>query len=105
MEMATYQVIAVLVEGQSVRMVTKEHGVSKTWLYELLARYEAEGEAGLRPRSRRPHRSPTTLSDLYEDEIAGVAYDAGPETIQIHLCRAHRRANDHRADPMASAYL
>jgi hypothetical protein len=37
-EIAAYQVMAVLVEGQSVRMVTKEHGVSKTWPYELLAR-------------------------------------------------------------------
>jgi len=58
MEMAAYLVTAVLVEGQSVRQVAKEHGVSKTWLYELLARYEAEGEAGLVPRSRRPHHSP-----------------------------------------------
>jgi hypothetical protein len=42
MEMATCLVTAVLTEGQSVRMVTKEHGVSKTWRYELLSRHEAE---------------------------------------------------------------
>ena len=46
MEMATYLVTAVLMAGQSVRQVARDHGVSKTWLYELLARYEAEGEAG-----------------------------------------------------------
>jgi len=99
MEMATYLVTAVLVEGQSVRKVAQDHGVSKTWLYELVTRYEAEGEAGLVPRSRRPHRSPTRLSDLYEDEIVRLrkelseaGYDAGAETIQIHLRRAHRRA-------------
>jgi transposase-like protein len=85
MEMATYLVTAVLVEGQSVRKVAQDHGVSKTWLYELVARYQAEGEAGLVPRSRRPHRSPTKLSDLYEDEIVRrrkelteAGYDAGP---------------------------
>jgi transposase InsO family protein len=99
MEMATYLVTAVLVERQSVRKVAQEHGVSKTWLYELVARYEAEGEAGLVPRSRRPHRSPTRVADLYEDEIVRLrkelseaGYDAGPETIQVHLRRAHRRA-------------
>jgi hypothetical protein len=42
MEMATYLVTAVLTEGQSDLMVTEEHGVSKTWRYELLFRYEAE---------------------------------------------------------------
>ncbi len=51
MEMATYLVAAVMVEGQSVRKVAQEHGVSKTWLYELVARYQAEGEAGLVSRS------------------------------------------------------
>ncbi len=42
MEMATYLVTAVLTEGQSVRMVTKELGVAKTSRYELLSRCEAE---------------------------------------------------------------
>lgn len=99
MEMATYLVAAVMVEGQSVRKVAQEHGVSKTWLYELVARYQAEGEAGLVSRSRRPHRSPNKVADLYEDEIVRLrkelteaGYDAGPETIQVHLRRAHRRA-------------
>ena len=99
MEMATYLVTAVLVEGQSVRKVARDHGVSKTWVYELVARYQAEGEAGLVPRSSRPHRSPTKIADLFEDEIVRIrkelteaGYDAGPETIQVHLRRAHRRA-------------
>ncbi len=70
MEMATYLVAAVMVEGQSVRKVVQEHGVSKTWLYELVARYQAEGEAGAGVQAvRRPHRSPNKVADLYEDEI------------------------------------
>jgi transposase-like protein len=36
--MAAYLVTLVLMEGLSVRMVAKEHGVSKTWLYESLFR-------------------------------------------------------------------
>jgi transposase InsO family protein len=99
MEMASYLVTAVLMEGQSVRQVARDHGVSKTWLYELLARYEAEGEAGLVPRSKRPKRSPTRIAHRYEDEIvrlrkelAGSGFDAGAETIRAHLLRDHRRA-------------
>lgn len=99
MEIAAYLVTAVLVEGQSVRVVARDHGVSKTWVYELLARYRAEGEAGLVPRSKRPHRSPTKIADRFEDEIVRIrkelteaGYDAGPETIAVHLRRAHRRS-------------
>jgi transposase len=98
MEMAMYLVTAVVVEGQSVRKVAQDHGVSKTWLYELIARYEAEGEAGLLPRSRRPHHSPSKVADLFEDEIVRLrkeleqgGVDAGAETIRVHLERAHRR--------------
>ena len=29
-----------------------------SWVYELVARYRAEGDAALEPRSRRPHTSP-----------------------------------------------
>ena len=99
MEIAAYLVTAVLVEGRGVREVARDHGVSKTWLYELLARYQAEGEAGLVPRSKRPHRSPTKVADRYEDEIVRIrkelteaGFDAGAETIGVHLRRAHRRA-------------
>ena len=28
------------------------HGVHRSWLYKLLARYRSEGNAGLEPRSR-----------------------------------------------------
>jgi transposase InsO family protein len=97
-DIAAYLVTAVLVEGQSPRAVAKDHGVSKTWVYELLARYKAEGEAGLVPRSKRPHHSPTKVADRFEDEIVRIrkelteaGFDAGAETIAVHLRRAHRR--------------
>ena len=72
MAMAMYLVTAVLVEGRSPREVAAAHGVSKTWVYELLARYRADGEAGLVARSRRPRRSPTKISHRFEDDIVRV---------------------------------
>jgi len=98
MDMARYLVAAVELEGRSVREVARQHGVSKTWLYELLARYREEGEAGLAPRSRRPHSSPNKLADRFEDEIVSLrkqlsekGLDAGPETIRVHLARRYRK--------------
>jgi transposase InsO family protein len=95
-EVAAFVVQAVLVEGRSVREVARAHGISKTWLYELLARYRAGGEAALVPRSRRPQRSPNRVPDTLEDEIVQLrkqlcefGTDAGPDTIHTHLARRH----------------
>src|ERR1700730_3448718 len=99
MDIAMYLVTAVLVEGRAVREVARAHGVSKTWLYELLARYRQHGEAGLMPRSRRPQRTPTKVGHRFEDEIGRVlkqlidsGFYAGAETIRAHLLRNHRRS-------------
>jgi transposase InsO family protein len=98
MDMAAYLVTAVLVEGRSAREVAAAHGVSKSWVYELLARYRQDGEGGLTPRSKRPHRSPTRVWDRFEDdivrlrkELVEVGVDAGAETIRVHLTRKHPR--------------
>lgn len=40
--------------------VCRRYGVSRPTLRKWLRRYDAEGEAGLRARSRRPHRSPAS---------------------------------------------
>jgi transposase len=99
MEIAAYLIMEVLVEGRGVREVARDHGVSKTWLYELLARHQAEGAVGLAPRSRRPRYSPAKVADRYEDEIVrirkeltGAGLDAGAETIRVHPRRGHRGA-------------
>jgi transposase len=54
MGMARYVVDAVVLEGRSAREVAKTHGISKTWIYELIARYRTGGYEALEPRSRRP---------------------------------------------------
>jgi transposase len=96
MDLAGYVVRAVLAEGRSVREVAAAHGVSKSWIYELLARYRAEGDAGLIPRSKRPRSSPTRVSEVLEDEIVALrkhlaeeGFDAGPHTIHYYLSRGH----------------
>jgi len=92
MELAGYVVNAVVLEGRPVREVAKAHGVSKSWLYELLARHREGGEEGLGPRSKRPRSSPRRLSSEVEEEIVALrkslaeeGLDAGAHTIQYHL--------------------
>ena len=79
--------------------VARDYGVSRRWVHELVRRFEAEGEAGLAPRSRRPHTSPHRTRESVEDEIvelrkhlAEEGLDAGAHTIAFHLERRHGRA-------------
>jgi transposase len=99
MESARYLVRSVVFEQRSVRAVAAQHGVSKTWLYELVARYKAGGDDALEPRSKRPKSSPKRISAALEDEIvqlrktlAEEGFDAGAVTIQAHLERRHGKA-------------
>jgi len=82
--------------GRPIAELAAVHGVSRGWLYKLVQRYRREGEAGLEPRSKRPHHSPSRISDLFEDEIVEIrkslldaGYDAGAATIETHLARRH----------------
>jgi transposase InsO family protein len=89
-------ITSVVVENRTVREVAAQYGVSESWLFELLARYRSEGEAAFEPRSRRPHRVPTTtpretvdlILELREKLIA-TGLDAGPDTIGWHLGHHH----------------
>jgi transposase-like protein len=85
MEMGRYLVEAHLVEGRSVGELAKAHGVHRSWIYKQLARYRAEGEAGLAPRSRRPKTSPTKISDLWVPKTSSGAAtrDDVPERTSI----------------------
>jgi len=99
MSLARLVVSAVLVEGRPKAAVARDYGVSRRWVHELVRRFEAEGEVGLQPRSRRPHASPHRVPDALEDEIvelrkalADQGLDAGAHTIAFHLHRRHGRA-------------
>src|SRR5712692_1120375 len=98
MDLAGYVITAVLVEGRSVKDVCESHDISRSWLYELIARYRELGDEGLNPQSRRPRSSPTRVPLAMEDEIVALrkeltdmGLDAGAHTIRYHLQRRHRR--------------
>ena len=94
MSMAWLVVTAVLGEGRSKSEVARDYGVSRRWVQILVQRFLAEGEAGLQPRSRRPHRSPQRIPEALEYEIVAVrkeldelGHDNGAQTIAFHLER------------------
>ena len=96
---ARYLIEAHLRTGKPLAELARAHGMSRGWLYKLLARYRREGPAGLEARSRRPHRSPTRIADLWEDEVVALrkelsdfGADAGAETIHYHLGQRHGSA-------------
>ncbi len=94
MSMAELVVTAVKVQGRSKSEVARDYGLSRRWVHELVGRYEAEGQVGLQPRSRRPHHSPHVTSQPVEEEIVSLrkklteqGLDAGAETIAAYLAR------------------
>jgi transposase len=96
MGMARYVVDAVLLERRSAREVARAHGISKTWIYELIARFRAGGYEALQPRSRRPHSCKhETSRELVQaivalrGELETQGHDAGAETIAYHLSQTH----------------
>jgi transposase InsO family protein len=85
-------VTAVRELGRSKAEVARDYGVSRRWVHELIKRYDAGGDAGLEPRSRRPRTSPHQTSVELEEEIidlrkhlADQGLDAGAHTIAFHL--------------------
>jgi transposase InsO family protein len=92
MGMARYVVDAVLLEGRSAREVAAAHGISKSWIYELIARYRAGGYEALEPRSKRPRTCPRELPAAtvkavvqLRAELQAEGHDAGAATIAYHL--------------------
>jgi transposase InsO family protein len=92
MSLARLVVTAVRVEGRSKSAVSREYKVSRRWVHELVRRFDAEGEAGLEPRSRRPHHSPARVVVEVEEAIVGwrkqlseQGLDAGAATIAVHV--------------------
>lgn len=57
MSKARLVITAVVVEHRGVAEVARDNEVARSWVYELLKRYAAEGEAAFEPHSRRPRPS------------------------------------------------
>lgn len=100
-------ITAITLENRTVAEVVADYGVSTSWVYELLARYRAEGDAAFEPRSRRaktsPNATPAKVVDLVlqlREDLTDRGLDAGPDTICWHLTHHHHvtvsRATIHR---------
>ena len=95
MDLARYLVEAVELEGRSYREVAQAHGVSKSWVAKLVARYQAGGAEAIKPRSkaanRIPNRTPPEVEEaivMLRKQLADQGFDAGAQTIHYHLERA-----------------
>jgi transposase InsO family protein len=95
-ELGRFLIETHLRSGRPIAELAAAHGVHRSWLYKLLARYRREGEAGLQTRSRRPHHSPTRIAGTWEEpvvalrkELTDAGFDAGAVTIHYHLSRRH----------------
>ena len=87
-------ILAVTVEGLSQAEAARRYEVSEATVSRLMARYRMEGAGAFEPRSRRPHTSPTKVSDVLNERIVNLrvdltnrGLDAGPTTIAWHLER------------------
>lgn len=92
LELARYVVEAVEREGRSYREVARAHGVSKSWVAKLVARFREGGYEAIKPRSKAPHQIPHKISPELEERIVllrkqlvETGFDAGAVTIQHHL--------------------
>jgi transposase InsO family protein len=94
---ARYLVEAHVLEGRSVSELAAAHGVHRSWIYKLLARYREGGYEALKPQSRRPrsckHETPQEVVAAIvalRSELSAQGHDAGAETIAYHLAQTHK---------------
>ena len=87
-----YLVDAVVLEGRSPIELARSHGVSQSWIYELVKRFRQGGYPALEPRSRRPHSCPHKTSSEVEGivleirrHLIAAGHDAGANSIAFHL--------------------
>lgn len=92
MQLGRFLVEAVVLGKQSPNQLLREYPISRSWFFELLARYRRDGPAGLVPRSHRPTSCPHQIDQSIVDATVEIRHylldnglDAGPQTILHHL--------------------
>ncbi len=97
MGLGRYLVDAITLERRSPSELAKRHGLSRSWIYELLQRYRQGGYAALEPRSHRPRSCPHQVRPRVvaavlrlRTELAAAGHDAGAQTIAQHLAAQRR---------------
>jgi transposase InsO family protein len=95
--MARYLVEAHVLEGRPVSELAAAHGVHRSWIYKLLARYRAGGYGALGARSRRPrsckHQTPAEVIEAIvalRRQLQADGHDAGAATIAYHLAKQNQ---------------
>ncbi len=79
MDLASYCVQAVLVEGRSVRAVAAATGRSKSWVHRHGALYRAGGDEALVPKKRGP-KVPANLTSFGSRTRSWPGANAWPKT-------------------------
>jgi transposase InsO family protein len=89
---ARYLVEAVVIGGQSPNQLARSLGISRSWLFELLARFREGGYPAIEPRSRRPHSCSVQVGSEVQAavlalrrQLTAAGDDAGPQSIVHHL--------------------
>ena len=92
MRLGRFLVEAVVVSGASPTELARAYGISRSWLFRLLARYREGGYEAVEPRSRRPKSSPTRTSPGMVElilelraELMEAGLDAGAQSILNYL--------------------
>jgi transposase len=75
----------------NVAMTCRYYGISRQVFYTWLRRYDTEGVAGLRDRSKRPAHSPHETNSEVVGKIVYLRtnYHFGPAKIAMYLKRYH----------------
>lgn len=63
--------------GRNIRGLCRQYGISSRTAYKWLARFRAEGEAGLAARSRRPQHSPRQTDPAMVQKVLDLRSETG----------------------------
>lgn len=70
-------VLMAMQAGSNIRGLCRQYGISSRTAYKWIARYQAEGEAGLEERSRRPKHSPERTDAVMERQVLTMREETG----------------------------
>ena len=92
-------ILSLFHDGLSPTQASRRFGVSRKWIYQLIARYKAGGLEALEPQSRRPLSNPRALSQEIRGQIIALrrtlldkGLDAGAASIAWHVRQRNNSA-------------